>query len=106
MWSGGEIKRSLDELCTFRRCEVAASRHREHYFVNRHDISTCYFAIFLPSSFAILTVIYASVMAAGYSTFGDICEGNILLNYHPGDVLSTLGRVATGGESLLIGASQ
>ena len=53
-------------------------------------------------SFAILTAVYATVMAAGYSTFGDICEGNILLNYHPGDVLSTLGRVATG-VSILFG---
>lgn len=53
-------------------------------------------------SFSILTVLYAAVMAAGYGTFGDICEGNILLNYHPSDFLSTLGRVATG-ISILFG---
>jgi len=53
-------------------------------------------------SFSILTLLYAAVMAAGYATFGDICEGNILLNYHPSDFLSTLGRVATG-VSILFG---
>ena len=35
-------------------------------------------------------------MMAGYVTFGDVCQGNILLNYHPNDVLATLGRIATG----------
>jgi amino acid permease len=35
------------------------------------------------------------IIIAGYSTFGDVCHGNILLNYHPDDILSTLGRVAT-----------
>lgn len=35
-------------------------------------------------------------MSAGYATFGDVCKGNILLNYHPKDLLSTLARVATG----------
>ncbi|KAL3905676.1 MAG: hypothetical protein SGILL_009583 [Bacillariaceae sp.] len=41
-------------------------------------------------------------MVAGYSTFGDVCQGNILLNYHPNDILSTLGRLATG-FSILFG---
>ena len=35
-------------------------------------------------------------MVAGYSTFGDVCQGNILLNYSSSDILSTLGRLATG----------
>ena len=46
-------------------------------------------------AFGTLTVLYAVVMAAGVATFGDVCQGNILLNYHPADRLSTLGRVAT-----------
>lgn len=43
-------------------------------------------------------------MMAGYATFGDICQGNILLNYHPNDILSTFGRLATGyvSEALII----
>jgi amino acid permease len=41
-------------------------------------------------------------MVAGYATFGDACQGNILLNYAPEDILSTLGRLATG-MSLLFG---
>jgi amino acid permease len=53
-------------------------------------------------SFGILTAIYAAAMAAGYSTFGDVSEGNIMLNYHPSDILSSLGRVATG-FSILFG---
>jgi len=47
-------------------------------------------------SFTILVVLYITTMLAGYSTFGDASRGNLLLNYHPHDGLSTLGRLATG----------
>jgi sodium-coupled neutral amino acid transporter 11 len=47
-------------------------------------------------SFAILVVLYVAAMTAGYGTFGDTSKGNILLNYHPDDILATLGRLATG----------
>ena len=53
-------------------------------------------------SFAILTILYIIIMSAGYATFGDVVEGNILLNYHPKDTLSTLARLATG-FSILFG---
>jgi sodium-coupled neutral amino acid transporter 11 len=48
------------------------------------------------ASFFILTILYTATMMAGHATFGDVCQGNILLNYHPSDILSTFGRVATG----------
>ena len=35
-------------------------------------------------------------MVAGYATFGDVCQGNILLNYSPNDFMALLGRLATG----------
>jgi sodium-coupled neutral amino acid transporter 11 len=47
-------------------------------------------------AYAILALIYTTTMVAGYATFGDVCEGNILLNYSSSDILSTLGRLATG----------
>ena len=53
-------------------------------------------------AFAILVILYTATMTAGYSTFGDVCKGNILLNYHADDILSTLGRLATG-LSILFG---
>ncbi|CAB9513697.1 Putative sodium-coupled neutral amino acid transporter 10 [Seminavis robusta] len=53
-------------------------------------------------SFTILVALYIITMLAGYSTFGDVCRGNLLLNYHPHDILSTLGRLATG-FSILFG---
>ena len=53
-------------------------------------------------AFTILVVLYIATMTSGYGTFGDVCQGNILLNYHPDDILSTLGRVATG-FSILFG---
>jgi amino acid permease len=53
-------------------------------------------------AFVVLVLLYISTMVAGYSTFGDVCQGNILLNYHPDDILSTLGRLATG-FSILFG---
>lgn len=52
--------------------------------------------------FAILVSLYIAIMTAGYSTFGDTCQGNILLNYHPDDILAFLGRLATG-FSILFG---
>jgi len=48
------------------------------------------------SAYTILAMIYVTTMVAGYATFGDVCQGNILLNYAPSDILSTLGRLATG----------
>mmetsp|Transcript_16099 Transcript_16099/g.24628 ORF Transcript_16099/g.24628 Transcript_16099/m.24628 type:complete len:515 (+) Transcript_16099:18-1562(+) len=53
-------------------------------------------------SYGILGLIYTMVMVAGYATFGDICQGNILLNYSATDILSTLARLSTG-FSLLFG---
>eukprot|EP00527_Entomoneis_sp_CCMP2396_P004539 CAMPEP_0198149154 /NCGR_PEP_ID=MMETSP1443-20131203/45157_1 /TAXON_ID=186043 /ORGANISM="Entomoneis sp., Strain CCMP2396" /LENGTH=490 /DNA_ID=CAMNT_0043814083 /DNA_START=95 /DNA_END=1567 /DNA_ORIENTATION=+ len=47
------------------------------------------------SSFILVTLLYMVTMGAGYSTFGEACLGNILLNYHPNDMLATFGRVAT-----------
>ena len=48
------------------------------------------------SAYAILAVIYTTTMVAGYATFGDVCQGNILLNYASTDFLALLGRLATG----------
>jgi amino acid permease len=53
-------------------------------------------------AFTVLVALYIVVMIAGYSTFGDVCQGNIILNYHPNDFLSTLGLMATG-FSILFG---
>lgn len=53
-------------------------------------------------SFLLLVALYIVTMAAGYYTFGEAVQGNILLNYHPDDILSTLGRLATG-FSILFG---
>eukprot|EP00816_Leptocylindrus_hargravesii_P007447 CAMPEP_0196808268 /NCGR_PEP_ID=MMETSP1362-20130617/8269_1 /TAXON_ID=163516 /ORGANISM="Leptocylindrus danicus, Strain CCMP1856" /LENGTH=450 /DNA_ID=CAMNT_0042182549 /DNA_START=384 /DNA_END=1736 /DNA_ORIENTATION=+ len=53
-------------------------------------------------AFGILTALYTVIMLAGYFTFGDVTQGNILLNYHPSDMLSTLARFATG-LSILFG---
>mmetsp|Transcript_22829 Transcript_22829/g.52308 ORF Transcript_22829/g.52308 Transcript_22829/m.52308 type:complete len:387 (-) Transcript_22829:102-1262(-) len=66
------------------------------------DVNSQRFSKMVKISFAILTSLYVLSMMSGYNTFGDICEGNILLNYHPGDILSTFGRVATG-TSILFG---
>jgi amino acid permease len=54
------------------------------------------------SAYAILVSIYVTTIVAGYATFGDVCQGNILLNYSASDMLSTFGRLATG-LSLIFG---
>lgn len=60
------------------------------------------FATLVYSAFALLVLLYQITMAAGYGTFGDTSQGNILINYHPDDILALLGRVATG-FSILFG---
>eukprot|EP00546_Thalassionema_frauenfeldii_P019797 CAMPEP_0178903384 /NCGR_PEP_ID=MMETSP0786-20121207/5126_1 /TAXON_ID=186022 /ORGANISM="Thalassionema frauenfeldii, Strain CCMP 1798" /LENGTH=521 /DNA_ID=CAMNT_0020574747 /DNA_START=8 /DNA_END=1573 /DNA_ORIENTATION=- len=72
------------------------------YWKSLADATTKRFTTFSFGSYIILGLIYTVVMVAGYATFGDVCQGNILLNYAPNDVLSTLGRIATG-FSLLFG---
>jgi len=47
-------------------------------------------------AYLILAAIYTTTMVAGYSTFGDVSMGNILLNYSSSDKLATLGRLSTG----------
>lgn len=66
------------------------------------DTNSKRFGKMVDTSFMILVALYVITMTAGYSTFGDVCRGNLLLNYHPHDVLSTLGRLATG-FSILFG---
>lgn len=53
-------------------------------------------------AYLILAAIYLSTMVGGYATFGDSCQGNILINYSSTDFLATLGRLATG-FSILFG---
>jgi len=53
------------------------------------------FSTMVKYSYFILFMIYTVVMISGYSTFGDNCQGNILLNYHPNDILSNFGQIAT-----------
>ena len=65
------------------------------FYRNLKDATAERFSKMVNASFFVLIVLYAVTMAAGYSTFGDVCQGNILLNYHPDDILSTLGQVAT-----------
>jgi len=52
------------------------------------------------TSYAILFAIYVITMCAGYMTFGDTAQCNILLNYHPHDMLAFLGRWATACSTL------
>jgi sodium-coupled neutral amino acid transporter 11 len=66
-----------------------------NFYRNLKDTNARRFANMVSIAFTILIALYAIIMVSGYSTFGDVCQGNILLNYHAGDILSTLGRVAT-----------
>ena len=54
------------------------------------------FGIISKRAYLILAAMYATTMVAGYATFGDVCMGNILLNYSSSDFLATLGRLSTG----------
>ena len=54
------------------------------------------FGKMVKTSYAILVATYCLAMCSGYATFGDVCKGNILLNYHASDILAQLARVATG----------
>lgn len=66
------------------------------------DTSASRYATMVTIGYTLLIILYVVTMVAGYSTFGDNTYGNILLNYHPKDVLSILGQLATG-FSILFG---
>jgi amino acid permease len=59
------------------------------------NVTPARFKLLVCRAFGILIPMYAAAMAAGYATFGDTCQGNILVNYHPDDVLANAGRLAT-----------
>lgn len=66
------------------------------YWQSLANASSARFSKVALPAYAILACIYVATMVAGYATFGDVCQGNILLNYSASDTLSTLGRLATG----------
>ena len=67
-----------------------------NYYRSLKNSNSKRFRLMVNISFFILATLYTVTMIAGYATFGDVCRGNILLNYHPDDLLSTFGRLATG----------
>mmetsp|Transcript_15792 Transcript_15792/g.36365 ORF Transcript_15792/g.36365 Transcript_15792/m.36365 type:complete len:505 (-) Transcript_15792:2973-4487(-) len=73
-----------------------------NYYRSLRDTNSKRFRVMVNSAYLTLFLLYATAMMAGYATFGDVCKGNILLNYHPDDLLSTFGRLATG-FSILFG---
>jgi len=66
------------------------------YWRELKHATTQRFTILVSIAYAILALLYSITMSAGYATFGDTSRGNLLLNYHPSDLLATLGRLATG----------
>jgi len=72
-----------------------ANYNAPSFYRELKDTSNERFRKMVVISFGLLVILYVITMAAGYSTFGDACQGNILLNCHPDDILSNLGRVAT-----------
>ena len=72
------------------------------YYRELKNTSNKRFGRMVNIAYSILTVLYIVTMAAGYETFGDVTKGNILLNYHPKDILSMFARLSTG-LSILFG---
>jgi len=66
------------------------------YYREMKKTSSTSFPKMVYTSYAILAIIYVATMCAGYGTFGDVSRGNILLCYHPKDIMAFLGRLATG----------
>lgn len=78
------------------------NNNNQKTMVNNSSSSSNSFGWMVSYSFLILVCLYVATMIAGYSTFGDNCLGNILLNYHRKDKLAIAGRLATG-FSILFG---
>lgn len=72
------------------------------FYRSLQNTSAARFRSMVTKAFSILTLLYIVTTIAGYATFGDVVVGNILLNYHPDDFLSTLASLATG-LSILFG---
>jgi len=65
------------------------------YYRELKNTNSKRFSQMVSIGYFILIALYITTMLAGYQTFGDVCSGNILLNYSASDKLSTLARVAT-----------
>jgi len=72
-----------------------------NFYRSLKDTNSKRFRSMVSIAFLTLVILYTATMMAGYATFGDVCQGNILLNYHPDDLLSTFGRLATGYVTLI-----
>ena len=92
------------ESCSrsYRSFILSRIRTHQNFYRSLKNTNAQRFRTMVNISFGLLVLLYIVTMVAGYSTFGDACQGNILLNYHASDVLSTLGRLATG-FSILFG---
>ena len=93
MWNAD--LRSLVLVSNFGLAFIAHYNAPTYYRTMRKPSSKS-FPRMVNTSYAILAMIYVTTMCAGYYTFGDTSRGNILLNYHPKDMLAFLGRLATG----------
>jgi len=87
--------RSLVLISNFGLAFIAHYNAPSYYREMKKETSES-FPRMVRAAYAILALIYATAMCAGYATFGDTARGNILLNYHPNDMLALLGRLATG----------
>jgi len=65
------------------------------YYAELKDRSPARFSKAVYSAFLLLILIHAGAMVAGYATFGDNSQSNIINNYHPDDPWAILARVAT-----------
>jgi len=65
------------------------------YYRELKDSNSKKFGKMVSIGYFILVTLYITTMLRGYKTFGDVSSGNILLNYHPDDLLSTFARIAT-----------
>jgi len=87
--------RSLVLISNFGLAFIAHYNAPSYYREMKKETSES-FPRMVRAAYAILALIYATAMCAGYATFGDTARGNILLNYHPNDMLALFGRLATG----------
>lgn len=85
---------SLILVCSYALAYIA-HYNAPLYYRELHKKRSSTFTDMVRLSYTILIAMYIIVMISGYTTFGDACKGNILLNYHPSDTLGAVANCAT-----------
>ncbi|KAG5190219.1 transmembrane amino acid transporter protein-domain-containing protein [Tribonema minus] len=97
--TGGLMAMGAGTFVLFNMLSTAFMAHPNavKFYTELKEATPRRFARVTYAAFALAALVYGTVMACGYATFGQASSGLILNNYHArDDILAVLGRLGTG----------